>query len=168
MQRRCTSGLIAELNAILQLLECVCVHTGNKRDVHSAGGGKAIVPFANSLSSYIYVRPATRKQPSTRTGRPVPVSDVPNPKKAFFLSYFGYRTPKKSGIRIRQNRTDTGRPIRVLDAFASEIRITANPIFRARLKNSMYLCITCHNRSRGAIIFSVFLILILRTVDFCM
>jgi len=111
---------------------------------------------------YINVRPATRKQPSTRTGRPVPVSDVPNPKKAFFLSYFGYRTPKKSGIRIRQNRTDTGRPIRV----PSEIRIVANPIFRAHLKNSMYLCITCHNRSRGAIIFSVFLIHILRTVGF--
>jgi len=60
---------------------------------------------------------------------------------------------------------DTGRPIRVPDAFASEIRNAANPIFRARLNYSMHLCIMCHNRFSGAIIFSVFLIHILRNVD---
>jgi len=109
------------------------------------------------LASFVYVRPATRKQPSTRTGRPVPESDVPNPKKAFFLSYFGYRTPKKSGIQIKLNRTDTGRPRRVPDAISSEIRSTANLIFLAHVKFPTQLYYVSYKSS--ALLFSMFFLI---------
>jgi len=43
---------------------------------------------------------------------PVPVPDVPNPKQTLFLSYKGSQMTKISGIKYKQNRTDTVCPIR--------------------------------------------------------
>jgi len=84
-----------------------------------------------------YVRPAIRKQPGTRTGRPVLIR--PKSKNSFFFSPILNTGRRKNPVSELNNRTDSGRPKQVLDAFASEIQITANPIFRARLEYSMFL-----------------------------
>jgi len=84
----------------IMIVHCVYANALARAARKKGWSARMLMPVNYILHFYIYVRPATRKQPTTRTGRPVPVSDVPNPKKAFFLSHFGYRTPKKSAIRI--------------------------------------------------------------------